>query len=163
MNDEVLMNTSYKLSEPDVVAMQLNGRGSKSTLIILLLIGTALVLLGLFTGHEVIYFGAVISGIVVYFAVLLLLVPFTAKKQFKQNPTLRNEISMELSELGVNFKSDSAESNLQWNEILKWKFAHGIYLLYITKNVFYIVPSRALSDETALVSVLSKHVGPVKA
>jgi hypothetical protein len=52
MNDEVLMNTSYKLSEPDVVAMQLNGRGSKSTLIILLLIGAALVLLGLFTGMK---------------------------------------------------------------------------------------------------------------
>jgi hypothetical protein len=99
----------------------------------------------------------------VYFAVLLLLVPFTAKKQFKQNPTLRNEISMVLSEQGVKFKSDSAESKLKWNEILKWKFAHGIYLLYITKIVFYIVPSRALSDENELLSMLIKHVGPVKA
>jgi hypothetical protein len=99
----------------------------------------------------------------VYFAVLLLLVPFTAKKQFEQNTTLKNEISMELTEQGVTLKSGPAETELLWSKIHKWKFDHGIYLLYVTKNIFYIVPSRALTDETALATMLNNHVGPKKA
>lgn len=154
------MNCSYKLNESDVVsAMQLHGRGTDRTLIALTIVGIVLVLVGAFTNYKAIAFGGAIGGLIGYFAVLCLLIPFKAKRQYKENRALRHEISMTLSDQGVNFKSESGESKLQWNDIHKWKEGKGIYLLYITSNMFHMVPSRALSNENELSKLLSENVG----
>jgi len=154
------MNASYQLSESEVVnAMQLHGRGSKKTLAFLAMVGAALVLLGSFTTYKAIGLGGAIGGVVGYFAVLFIAIPFNAKRQYKQHRALRNEITMIASEQGINFKSESGESKLQWDDIHKWKFSQGIYLLYITSNMFHMVPARALSDEGELDRLLSAHVG----
>jgi len=161
---EVLMNCSYKLTELEVVkAMQLHGRGSYRTLAVLTTIGISLLFLGVFTEYKVISFGGAIGGLVGYFATLFLLIPFNAKRQYKQHRALKNEISMLLSEQGINFKSESGESKLQWGDIHKWKYGKDIYLLYITSNMFHMVPSRALSNEGELTKLLGEHVGPKKA
>lgn len=158
------MNCSYKLTEPEVVrAMQLHGRGANKTLIVLFVVGVTLVLLGAFTDYKAIGFGGAIGGLIGYIAVLNLLIPFNAKRQYKQHRALRNEISMTLSEQGINFKSESGESKLQWNDIYKRKNGKGIYLLYITSNMFHMVPSRALTNENVLSKILSENIGPKKA
>jgi len=67
-------------------------------------------------------FGGAVGGLIGYFAVLFLLIPFNAKKQYRQHRALRNEITMLLVEQGIHFKSESGESKLQWPDIHKWKF-----------------------------------------
>ncbi len=157
------MTTSYKLTESDVVnAMQLHGKGSNNTLFILIIIGIVLVLTGIFTEYRGLGFGGAIGGIIGYFSVLFLLIPFKAKKHYRQHKALRNEITMLLSEQGINFKSESGESKLQWSDVHKWKHGKGVYLLYITSNMFHMVPSRALSNEKDFSKLLSKHIGPKK-
>ena len=158
------MTCIYKLTEAEVVsAMQLNGRGSNQTLVALVLISVALVLVGIFTEHKAIGFGGAVGSFIGYFAVLLILIPFNAKRQYRQYRALRNEITMLLSEQGINFKSEYGESKLQWCDIHKWKYGKGIYLLYITSNMFHMVPSRALSNESELRKLLGEHIGPKKA
>ena len=158
------MNSSYKLTEAEVVnAMQLNGKGSIITLIALAIAGVALFLIGIFTEYKIIAFGGAVGGVVGYFSVLLILIPFNAKRQYRQNRALRNEITVLLSEHGVHFKSESGESKLHWPDIHKWRYAKGIYLLYITSNMFHMVPSRALSNENELGKLLGEHIGPKKA
>lgn len=158
------MNCSYKLTEAEVVsAMQLNGRGSNKILTALVTVGTALLFVGIFTEYKALGFGGGVGGIIGYFAVLLLLIPFNAKRQYRQHRALRNEITMLLSEQGINFKSESGESKLKWSDIHKWKCGKGIYLLYITSNMFHMVPLRALSNESELSKLLGEHVGPKKA
>ena len=155
------MNCSYKLTEAEVIrAMQLHGRGTDKTLIALSLVGIAFVLLGIFTDFKAIGFGGAIGGLIGYFAVLYLLIPFNAKRQYKQHRALKNEIHMALSDQGINFKSESGESKLQWSDIHKWKKGKSIYLLYITSNMFHMVPSRALSNENELSKSLIENVGP---
>jgi len=157
---EALMNCSYKLTEPEVIrAMQLHGRGTNKTLVALSIVGVALVFLGAFTDYKAIGFGGVIGGFIGYFAVLYLLIPFNAKRQYKQHRALRNEISIALAGQGINIKSESGESRLQWNDIHKWKNGNGIYLLYITSNMFHMVPSRALSSKNELSKLLTENVG----
>jgi len=158
------MTCSYKLTEAEVVsAMQLNGRGSNITLVALVLVCVALVLVGFFTEYKAIGFGGAVGGVVGYFSVLFILIPFNAKRQYRQHRALRNEITMLLSEEGIDFKSESGESKLQWCDFHKWKYGKGIYLLYITSNMFHMVPSRALSSESELSKLLGEHVGPKKA
>ena len=156
----ILMSCSYKLTEVEVVkAMQLHGRGTNKTLALLSIVGVALVLLGIFTDYKAVGFGGALGGLIGYFAVLYLLIPFNAKRQYKQHRALKNEIRMALSEHGIYFKSESGESKLQWGDIHKWKNGNGVYLLYITSNMFHMVPSRALSNENELLKLLSENVG----
>ena len=158
------MSCSYKLTEPEVVnAMQLNGRGSNKTLVALVIVGVALVLVGIFSEFKAVGFGGAVGGLIGYFAVLFLLIPFNAKKQYRQHRALRNEITMLLLEQGISFKSESGESKLQWSDIHKWRYGKGIYLLYITSNMFHMVPSRVLSNESEFSKLLGEHIGPRKA
>ncbi|MCF6226058.1 MAG: YcxB family protein [Xanthomonadales bacterium] len=158
------MDGSYKLSKTETVqAMQLHGRGARSTLIILCFIGITLVLAAVFTEYKIIAIGTVVGGVSGYFLVLFCLIPFNAKKQYKQNRALRNETTMKITEQGVNFKSESGESKLKWSDIHKWKSSGGIYLLYITSNIFHMVPSRALPNEETLEILLNNNVGSKKA
>jgi hypothetical protein len=158
------MSCSYILTESEVVkAMQLHGRGANKTLVVLSIAGISLMLLGALTNYRAIGFGGAIGGLFGYFVVLYLLIPFNAKRQYKQQRALRNEISMALSVQGINFESESGESKLQWEDIHKWKKGKGVFLLYITSNMFHIVPSRALSNENELSILLTKNIGPRKA
>lgn len=158
------MDCSYKLSESETVkAMQLHGRGARSTLIFLCVIGIILILVAIFTEYKIIFIGSVVGGVSGYFFVLFCLIPFKAKKQYKQNRALRNEISMKVTEQGVKFESESGESKLKWSDIHKWKSSGGIYLLYITSNMFHIVPSRVLQNEERLEIFLNDNIGRKKA
>ncbi len=158
------MTCSYILTESEVVsAMKLNGRGSNKTLMALLMVGVALVLVGIFTAYRALGIGGAVGGLIGYFAVQFLLIPFNAKKQYRQNRALRNEITMLLSQQGISFKSESGESKLQWSDIHKWKYGKGIYLLYITSNMFHMVPSRALPNENEFSKLLGEHIGQKKA
>lgn len=164
MFNEVLMDISYTLTESEVIkAMQLHGRGGNRTLAVLALFGLALVLLGYYTEYKTIGFGGAIGGFVGYFMALFLIIPFNAKRQYKQNRSLRSAISIHLSEQELSFKAETGESNFQWSDIHKWKHGRGVYILYITSNMFHIVPSRVLEKENELVTLLANHVGPKKA
>lgn len=106
---ENMMHCSYTLTRNEVVsAMQQHSRGSDLTIIIMVTIAVSLLLVGIFTEYNVMAFAA-IGGVIGYFLVLLLVIPFNAKKQYKQHRALRNEITMLLSEQGINCKSDYGE------------------------------------------------------
>lgn len=155
---------SYTLTECEVVkSLQLHGRGTNTTLIALSILVIALILLGIFTQWKTIGFGGAVGGLIGYFATVYLIIPFNARRQFKQNRALRVEMVLSLSEQGIVFKAEAGESKLQWGDVHKWKYSSGIYLLYITSNMFHMVPSRALDDENELSSLLLKHVGLRKA
>lgn len=158
------MECSYTLTESEVVkSLQLHGRGENRTLIVLAIVGVALVLLGILTDLKAIGFGGAMGGLIGYFATVFLIIPFNAKRQYKQNRSLRGEMHLSLSEQSVSFKAETGESKLQWSDIDKWKHRGGIYLLYITSNMFHMVPSRALENENGLSNLLLKHVGIKKA
>ena len=154
------MLCSYKLSESEVVkAMQLHGRGSNKTLAVLIIIGIAFVLIALLTKYKALGFVAVAGGIIGYLSVQFISTPIRAKKQYRQHRALRNEITMSLAEHGINFVSESGESKLQWSDIHRWKLGNGVYLLYITSNMFHIIPVRAISNRNEFDELLSTHIG----
>lgn len=155
------MKFSYTLDEKEVVkAMQLHGKGTRKVLAVLVTLGLAIIAAGTVAGHVYLSLAAVACGALGYFAVLHLTIPFNARKQFRENRAIRNEIAADATQDGVSFKSDSGESRLQWSDIHRWKGGNGIYLLYVTSHMFHIVPARAIPAEPQWVELLSTHVGP---
>jgi len=158
------MNCSYTLTQSELVkAMQVHGKGTKRTRVVLALVFFGLVLLGAFTQFTVLCLGAAVGGTIGYFSVLFLVIPFNARKQYNQNRGLRSEMTAQISEDVVYFKAHTGESKLQWNDIHKWKYGGGMYLLYITSNMFHMVPTRAVENKNELDQLLSRSVGPNKA
>lgn len=157
------MDCRYRLTESEVInAMQVHGRSSQRARAALCVAGIALVLLSALTHYTLIGFGGVVGGLIGYIAVLYLLIPFKARKHYRQYRALREKISMTLTEQGIAFRSEAGESRLHWNDIHQWKNGNGLFLLYVTSNMFHMVPSRALADENALSGILYEHIGPPK-
>jgi len=157
------MDCNFTLSESEVVsAMQLHGRGSKLTLISMGCAEIALVLLGVFTEYKTLGFGGAIGGFLGFLVTQLIIVPLKAKKQYQQLRTLRSEMTVKLSDNEISIEVETGESKLSWSDIHKWKFGSDVYLLYVTSNMFYMIPSRAVDDESVLVNLLLQRVGPKK-
>lgn len=157
------LNANYQLTEAELIsALKIHSRGSKNALIVMSIILVILLLIGIFTEYKAVSFGAVIGGVLTYILILTVILPFNAKKQFKQNRGLRDETTMQSHSEGINFKSEMGESKLQWQDIHQWKFSQHVFLLYITSALFYVVPERAINDKEAFESVLTTHIGNKK-
>lgn len=155
------MTCNYTLTESELInAMQLSRKGSYKARIILFIVSTVLlILISIFTKYSEIGIYAFVGGLIGYFISIFLIIPYSAKKQYRQRRGLRNNINMNFSEQGINFKSEHGESIWQWRDIHKWKYSKSIFLLYISSNMFHIVPSRVLHDETEFKKLLNKHIG----
>ena len=157
------MNFSYLLAESEVIkAMQLHSRGSLNTMALLITVAAALLFLGLFTELGVIGLAGAIGGVCGYFSVLIIFVPLRAKRAYAENRALRTKIVVDLTESEVTFHTLSGESKLQWQDILNWKKGGGMYLLYLTKSIFLMVPSRAVGEEGKFKEFLERFIGPAK-
>lgn len=158
------MEFKYKLTEKDTIeAMQLHGQGRKITRIILVIMGIILVFIGILTPFKLISFLSVVGGIAGYFITLKVIIPFRAKRQFRELKALQNEITINLSDSGLVFSSDSGESRLKWSDINRWKYNKNICLVYITSNMFHIIPFNVVTENSVLqklYELLREHVGP---
>jgi len=158
------MNCNFTLTEFDMVsAMKLHGRGSNIGLMVMTLFAVIFLSIGLFTEYKAIGFGGGIGGLIGYFSLLLLVIPFRAKKQYRELRSLRMENSITLSSDGLSFKSEIGEGQMPWDDIHMWKYGNGIYLLYVASHMFHIVPIRAVSSSTELNQLLVENVGVRKA
>lgn|GEM_PF-6125218 len=154
------MEFKFTLSEAEVIeAMKIHGWGTKKTKIILLVSFIALLGLGFMSDDKVFGFSAAVGGLGGYLLALFWVIPSKAKKQYKQNRGLRNEMAIALSETGIEVVLELGNNKFLWSDIHRWVHSKGIYLLYNTSNTFYIIPSRAVTDEVAFTQLLEQHLG----
>ena len=157
------MKCSYTLTEAEFIrAMSIHGRGSNLTQLWLVIAGIILLLISTFTDFIFIPLGIAIIGCLAYFALINLVIPYKAKKHFKQNKALKEKTSLLLTEQGINLKNQSGEKKLQWQDIQKWKCDEGVYLLYVNNNFFHTVPVKALPDQVLFDKLMLQHVGKQK-
>lgn len=114
------------------------------------------------------FLGIVLFGLVGFLIALLLasrfIIPYYL---YKQNVILRSEYSFEFSEEGLHFVAQDVDSKLNWN-IYKYALdSPELYLLYLGKNQFSVIPKRIflskdqLKDFDALVRKNIKDVQAV--
>ena len=85
-----------------------------------------------------------------FFAVL----PFRARKVFKQNRFRLHETEGRIDESGISFKSDLGESHIPWDHFVKWKESRRLILLYPIDTQFLVLPKRCLGGVGGTADVL---------
>ncbi len=93
---------------------------------------------------------------------LLVLIPWSAKKNYKQYKALAEPMTIEVRDDGLFFKRINGEGLVPWSEIVKWRQNDKLLLLYPANNVFHLVPRHFFTTQEAyaeFVEVLKARCG----
>lgn len=145
----------YRLNEADVVAAarhvaikRLKGR------VFLVLIG-AFILLALFLAYLQGLSGdgsALVVALIVALPLALvivigLLVPWQARRHFRQSRALRDEVQAELTAEGIAFDSDHGSARFDWGDFHSASETGRLLLLFQSEMLYNAVPKAALGEE----------------
>ena len=90
---------------------------------------------------------AMIGMAIVLVLMIRLVVPFHAKRHFRQAAALRDEIEVTWDDEGVGFSGAHGNSRLVWGEFHRWAENDRLVLLYQSQMLYNIIPKRALTAE----------------
>ncbi len=97
---------------------------------------------------------------------LLIWVPYNCRRMYKQRKDLQRECSFIVSDEGLSFKSMDAEGKKSWSDYLKWKEGKLVFLIYMSDEVYQLVPKHFFATEadvTLFRDTLSRNVKRSKA
>ena len=126
--------------------------------------GTAMVMIGLYLSYS-------FDDHVRFFPLLLIIFGFyfLFSKSFyirkallasRTNPTFKNTIEVDIGDDGIKWKGKNTNGEFKWSALLGYReFEHG-FLLYPQKNLFYMIPAKALGDieKQKLTSILNEKL-----
>lgn len=75
-----------------------------------------------------------------------LLLPQRAQKLFRQHKAFHTPISFSWNDEGLHQASKSGAVLTVWSDLHGWFKSRKFYLLYVTDTLYFILPSRFLSD-----------------
>lgn len=71
---------------------------------------------------------------------------YSLTRIWKTQPSIREPMTLEVTEEGFKLKSASFESNVKWQIYTHFFEATNFFMLYQSKQAFYLVPKRAFSS-----------------
>ncbi len=74
------------------------------------------------------------------------LIPWFAKKNYRQYKAISEPMTLEVREDGIFFKRKNGEGLLPWMDIVKWRQNKSLFLLYPANNLFHLVPKHFFSN-----------------
>ena len=108
----------------------------------------------------------ILPGILAYLAFnVFVWVPRRVRRSYSQRKDLHHDISMVVTSAGIASRSEQGNSMKPWSDYLKWKEGKSVFLLYLSDQMFQMVPKRffaAQEDIDAFRSVVRQSIGPDK-
>lgn len=157
------MEFKYVLTESDLVtAMKLHGQGSKRVQVALVSLGVLLSIIAIFASYKFYAILIIAGGVIGYFAVYFFVIPFQAKKQYRELKSIQSEMRLRIEDKGIMIESCIGNSNLDWSHFKKWAYNESIIIMYITSRMFYMLPRRVLENEEqfeSILEILSNNIG----
>lgn len=77
---------------------------------------------------------------------------FSARKQFASNKSLHEKIRYVFSESGIDVTAAASSGHTAWTHIYEARETGSNFLLYLSKNIMYIVPKRCFRDAEQIAS-----------
>lgn len=106
--------------------------------------------------------GGLVGGAAVAAGSRWWLLPWLARRHYRQYPMIHEPFTVQLRDDGVRFTSPQGDGLLRWTHILKWRSGPHQLLLYPMPRLFHIVPRAVTAqgfDLAALVARLEAEVG----
>lgn len=159
------MKATYRISEDNYVeAMKLFMRLTPWTAAFYLASMAALVVLAVF-GTPILRGGAIgglIGGCSVTLIGRYIVSPMLARRHYRKYKAIHEEFAVDLIDGGIRLTSPSAEAEIAWDKIHKWRENDKYVLVYLMPRLFNIVPKSVAAhgfDIQALEDALRQHVG----
>lgn len=87
-------------------------------------------------------------GLAVFWMLLLWLSPrWTARNQFRKQPSVQGPRTLTLDTQGANWQWDGGHAEIEWKNLIRYYEAKNQFLIYSSPACFNIVPKRSLSSE----------------
>lgn len=133
----------YEITKDDYVkCMKLAAAASKKQWLWLAIGGFVLLLLGLFGPrglNDVGYFG-LIGGAIGYLFTLHIFTPWQAKMDYRKYKSIQHPMAISLADGGYNIKAENGQSNVKWENLLKWREDNNFILVYLAPRLFHVIP-----------------------
>lgn len=86
-----------------------------------------------------------------YFALIFWVwLPYRTRRTFKQRKDFQREASYAPSESELIVQNDTGRSAKPWADYLKWKEGRRVFLLYLSDNMFQVVPKHFFSSDAEI-------------
>ncbi|WP_445145238.1 YcxB family protein [Dyella sp. Tek66A03] len=105
----------------------------------------------------------ILPGILAYLAFTAFVwVPRKVRRSYSQRKDFQHEISMMVTSAGVAARTEQGNSVKPWSDYLKWKEGKSVFLLYLSDQLFQIVPKRFFAtheDIDAFRNIIRQSIG----
>ena len=159
------MEIQYTISENDYVkSNKLASVATKKQLIWLGAAGFGLLLLGVFGQGSLKgmgYFGLA-CGILGYFITLHLVTPWQAKRFYRNYKSIQAPLKIAMVDGGFTISAENGQSNVKWENLLKWREDKNYILIFFAPKLFYLIPKRIAKlgfDTEGLKRLLRENLG----
>jgi hypothetical protein len=88
----------------------------------------------------------IIPGVIGYFVFYLVWIPLQTRRTFKQRKDLQREVSIAIVDAGLEQTTQDSHGVKPWGDYLRWKEGKDLFLLYISDNMYQVVPKRFFSS-----------------
>lgn len=89
---------------------------------------------------------AVLLAPLVIAATVLYVIPWQAKRHYKQAVALHEEIACWWGKNGIELSSTRGSSKFAWKDFHRWGDSHSLLLLYQSEMFYSVVPKRVLES-----------------
>jgi len=91
--------------------------------------------------HEPIWIRWAMLAVAVYLpAYFLIGFPLRVRRTYRQRKDLQRPCKYLPSEAGLGFETEGAQGTKSWGDFVKWKEGRSVFLLYISDQMFQVVP-----------------------
>jgi hypothetical protein len=66
-----------------------------------------------------------------------------ARRQFRNTPSARGQITLDLQDGGLHFRSTNTDGSVSWQHYIKWIEDERVFVLFSSPLIFVLVPKRA--------------------
>lgn len=91
--------------------------------------------------------GWLLLGSLGLMAALAVRIRYKAIRIYRQRRAMQRSIRLEPTDTGLFSKSETGHGITPWSDFLKWKEGNGLFLLYVSDDMFHIVPKRFFNSE----------------
>ena len=138
------------LTEQDLAAAQwlhIKPRPTYAVVGVLLLAGAVWALWHSFSSSTMRGNGWLLAGSLAALAGFALWLRIKTGRMYRQHRAMHREVRLEPVETGLIGETETGSGTTPWGDFLKWKEGKGLFLLYISDEMFHIIPKRFFQSE----------------
>jgi len=99
--------------------------------------------------HEAGWERWVVPGFLLYFALAFGVgIPYKCRRAYQQRKDLQRPCTFCAQEEGLQFSTEGISGTKAWSDYVKWKEGRSSFLIYMSDNLYQVMPKRFLGSDT---------------